>query len=157
MLCYCRVTYLPMSYLYGIKFVGPITTLIQQLREEIHTKPYKQIKWSKMRHVCADTDNYCPPGRLQKLLWDSAYYIAEPLARSIWPFSKIRERAIERAMKHIHYEDEHSRYITIGCVEKPLDMLACWAEDPNGEAFKRHISRVADFVWVAEDGITMQV
>ena len=36
-------------------------------------------------------------------------------------------------------------------------MLACWVEDPNGEAFKKHIPRVADYLWVAEDGITMQV
>ena len=36
-------------------------------------------------------------------------------------------------------------------------MLACWADDPNGEAFKKHIPRVEDYLWVAEDGITMQV
>ncbi|MCD7473305.1 hypothetical protein HAX54_015086 [Datura stramonium] len=39
-------------------------------------------------------------------------------------------------MKHIHYEDENSRYITIGC-RKVLCMLAsCWVEDPNGDYFK---------------------
>lgn len=36
-------------------------------------------------------------------------------------------------------------------------MLACWVEDPHGEAFKKHLSRVADYVWVGEDGIKMQV
>ena len=40
---------------------------------------------------------------------------------------------------------------------QPLMMLACWVEDPNGEAFKKHFPRVADYLWVAEDGITMQV
>ncbi|KAJ8431511.1 hypothetical protein Cgig2_009748 [Carnegiea gigantea] len=59
-------------------------------------------------------------------------------------------------MKHIHYEDENSRYITIGCVEKVLCMLACWVEDPNGDHFKKHIARVPDYVWVAEDGLKMQ-
>ncbi|PON60962.1 Squalene cyclase [Parasponia andersonii] len=155
MFCYCRLTFMPMSYFYGRKFVGPITPLIQQLREEIHLQPYKQIKWSKMRHICAKADNYYPHGRVQRLLWDSVYYVAEPLINT-WPFSKIREKAVEKAMEHIHYEDENSRYITIGCVEKPLMMLACWADDPNGEAFKKHIPRVEDYLWVAEDGITMQ-
>ncbi|XVF74828.1 hypothetical protein PTKIN_Ptkin13bG0142200 [Pterospermum kingtungense] len=59
-------------------------------------------------------------------------------------------------MEMTHYEDESSRYITIGCVEKPLCMLACWVEDPNGIYFKKHLSRVADFVWVGEDGIKIQ-
>ncbi|EXC33649.1 hypothetical protein L484_013846 [Morus notabilis] len=155
MFCYCRLTFMPMSYFYGRKFVGPITPLIMQLREEIYNEPYKQIKWSKMRHVCAKVDNYYPHGRVQRLLWDSVYYIGESVINT-WPFNMIRERAVQKAMEHIHYEDQNSRYITIGCVEKPLMMLACWAEDPNGEAFKKHIPRVADYLWVAEDGITMQ-
>ncbi|KAJ6327893.1 hypothetical protein OIU76_006432 [Salix suchowensis] len=59
-------------------------------------------------------------------------------------------------MKHIHYEDESSRYITIGCVEKALCMLSCWVEDPDGVAFKRHLARVPDYLWVGEDGMKVQ-
>ena len=58
MFCYCRVTYMPMSYLYAKRFVGPITSLILQLREEIHTQPYSEIQWSKMRHLCAKVHIY---------------------------------------------------------------------------------------------------
>lgn len=53
MFCYCRLTYLPMSYLYGKKFVGPITPVIQQIRREIYNEPYEEIKWWKVRHLCA--------------------------------------------------------------------------------------------------------
>ena len=53
MWCYCRLVYLPLSYLYGKRFVCPITPLIQQLREELHTQPYNQINWRKVRHLCA--------------------------------------------------------------------------------------------------------
>jgi beta-amyrin synthase len=35
-------------------------------------------------------------------------------------------------------------------------MLACWVEDPNGDSFKKHIARIPDYIWVAEDGIKMQ-
>lgn len=35
-------------------------------------------------------------------------------------------------------------------------MLACWVEDPNGDAFKKHLARVPDYLWVSEDGMTMQ-
>ena len=36
-------------------------------------------------------------------------------------------------------------------------MLTCWVEDPNGDYFKKHLARIKDFIWVAEDGIKMQV
>ncbi|XP_060671354.1 beta-amyrin synthase 1-like [Ziziphus jujuba] len=121
MMCYTRLTFMPMSYLYGKRFVGPITPLIQQLREEIYNQPYNQIKWAKVRHCCAKEDNYYPHGRLQRLMWDSFYYVAEPLLNSRL-FKRIRESAVQKVLDHIHYEDENSRYITIACVEKPLMM-----------------------------------
>ncbi|KAJ1410211.1 Terpenoid cyclases/protein prenyltransferase alpha-alpha toroid [Sesbania bispinosa] len=59
-------------------------------------------------------------------------------------------------MKHIHYEDENGRYIDNGCVQKALFMLACWVEDPDGDAFKKHLARIPDYLWVSEDGMTVQ-
>ncbi|KAK3219006.1 hypothetical protein Dsin_012976 [Dipteronia sinensis] len=156
MWCYCRLVYMPLSYLYGKRFVGPITPLIQQLREELHTEPYNQINWRKVRHLCAKEDLYYPHPLVQDVLWDSLYIATEPLLTR-WPCNKlIREKALAETMKHIHYEDESSRYITIGCVEKPLCMLACWVEDPNGDAFKKHLARVSDYIWLAEDGMKVQ-
>jgi beta-amyrin synthase len=131
-------------------------------------------------------DLYHPHPLIQDLLWDSLYIFTEPLLTR-WPLNKlVREKALQVTMKHIHYEDENSRYITIGCVEKVmlqsreamesiylfglynstpkaicieqvLCMLACWVEDPNGVYFKKHIARIPDYIWVAEDGIKMQV
>ncbi|TXG69620.1 hypothetical protein EZV62_004555 [Acer yangbiense] len=156
MWCYCRLVYMPLSYLYGKRFVGPITPLIQQLREELHTQTYNQINWRKVRHLCAKEDLYYPHPLVQDVLWDSLYIVTEPLLTR-WPFNKlIREKALQETMKYIHYEDESSRYITIGCVEKPLCMLACWVEDPNGDAFKKHLARVSDYIWLAEDGMKVQ-
>ncbi|KAJ0083458.1 hypothetical protein Patl1_30981 [Pistacia atlantica] len=90
--CYFRTVYMPMSYLYGKKFVAPITPLTLQLREELYCQPYNQINWSRVRHACA----------------------------------------------------------------KVLCMLACWVKDPNGDYFKKHVARIPDYLWVAEDGMKMQ-
>ncbi|XP_011085901.1 beta-amyrin synthase-like [Sesamum indicum] len=155
MMCYCRMVYMPMSYLYGKRFVGPITPLILQLREELYDQPYEQINWRSVRHRCAKEDLYYPHPLIQDLIWDSCYVLTEPLLTR-WPFNKLREKALQVTMKHIHYEDENSRYITIGCVEKVLCMLACWVEDPNGDYFKKHLARIPDYIWVAEDGMKMQ-
>ena len=65
-------------------------------------------------------DIYYPHPLIQDLLWDSLYIFTEPLLTR-WPFNKlVREKALQVTMKHIHYEDENSRYITIGCVEKVM-------------------------------------
>lgn len=45
--------YMPMSYLYGKRFVGPITPLILQLRKELHLQPYEEINWNKARRQYA--------------------------------------------------------------------------------------------------------
>ncbi|KAJ4844510.1 hypothetical protein Tsubulata_006352 [Turnera subulata] len=37
-----------------------------------------------------------------------------------------------------------------------LCMLSCWVEDPEGIAFKKHLARVPDFLWVSEDGMKVQ-
>ncbi|XP_049387802.1 beta-amyrin synthase isoform X13 [Solanum stenotomum] len=153
--CYSRMVYMPMSYLYGKRFVGPITPLILQLREELYDQPYNEINWKRVRHLCAKEDLYYPHPLVQDLMWDSLHLVSEPLLTR-WPFNKLRNKALEVTMKHIHYEDENSRYITIQCVNKVLCMLACWVEDPNGSYFKKHLARVPDYLWVAEDGMKMQ-
>nr|XP_023917386.1 beta-amyrin synthase-like [Quercus suber] len=136
------------TYIYGKRFVGPITPLIDQLREELYNEPYKEINWKSVHHLCTQEDIYYPHPLIQNLFWDSLYIFTKPLLTR-WPFNKlVREKALQVTMKHIHYEDENSRYITIGCVEK--------VEDPNGDYFKKHLARIPDYIWVAEDGIKMQ-
>ena len=47
------MVYLPMSYLYGKRFVGPITPKVLSLRQELYTVPYHEIDWNKSRNTCA--------------------------------------------------------------------------------------------------------
>ncbi|XP_050232805.1 lupeol synthase-like isoform X2 [Mercurialis annua] len=154
MSCFSRNSFAPMSYLYGKRFVCPSTPLILQIRDEIYNEPYNTINWKKARHLCAKEDNLYPKTSMQKLLSDILYTFTESFP-SKWPFNKLREKSVKIAMDHIHYEDENSRYITVGGLIKTFNMLACWVEDPNGEAFKKHLARVPDYMWIAEDGMKM--
>ncbi|PIA37711.1 hypothetical protein AQUCO_03000334v1 [Aquilegia coerulea] len=155
MWCHCRMVYLPMSYLYGKKFVGPITTTVLSLRKEIFTVSYNEIDWNQARNLCAKEDLYYPHPLVQDILWASLHNVVEPILRR-WPAKLLREKALRSAMQHIHYEDDSTRYICLGPVNKVLNMLCCWVEDPNSEAFKLHIPRIYDYLWVAEDGMKMQ-
>ena len=47
---------------------------------------------------------------------------------------------------HVCTQDENTRYVDIGPVNKVLNALACWFENPDSEAFKRHIPRCGVFV-----------
>ncbi|KAK2974076.1 hypothetical protein RJ640_015746 [Escallonia rubra] len=100
-------------------------------------------------------DLYYPHTKIQDLLWDAINYFGEPIV-SRWPFNKLREKAIQKAVELMRYGAEESRYITIGCVEKSLQMMCWWAENPNGDEFKHHLARVPDYLWLAEDGMKMQ-
>lgn len=57
MMRYGRAVYMPMSYLYGKRYVGRITKLVQELRKEIYTDPYHEINWNKARNTCAKVSN----------------------------------------------------------------------------------------------------
>ncbi|KAK4396655.1 Cycloartenol Synthase [Sesamum angolense] len=172
MWCHCRMVYLPMSYLYGKRFVGPITPTVLSLRKELYTVPYHEIDWDIARNECAKMLScvgakysfmlpfhcrriYYPHPVVQDLLWASLHKAVEPVLMR-WPGKKLRDKALRTVMEHIHYEDENTRYICIGPVNKVLNMLCCWVEDPNSEAFKLHLPRIYDYLWLAEDGMKMQ-
>nr|KAJ0211141.1 hypothetical protein LSAT_V11C400209690 [Lactuca sativa] len=117
--------------------------------------PYHDIDWNDARNLCAKEDLYYPHPLIQDILWATLDKFVEPILMR-WPGKKLREKALRTAMEHIHYEDDNTRYICIGPVNKVLNMLCCWAEDPNSEAFKLHLPRIHDYLWLAEDGMKMQ-
>ncbi|KAL3521501.1 hypothetical protein ACH5RR_019650 [Cinchona calisaya] len=99
-------------------------------------------------------DLFHPQSSVLKLVWGCLRKMESIITR--WPASVLRERALKLAMELIHYEDENSQYLCIGTVEKALSLLACWVEDPNSDAYKYHLRRIHDYLWVSEDGMTLQ-
>jgi cycloartenol synthase len=76
---------------------------------------------------------------------------------------KFRRHALQFVIGYIHAEDIQTNYVDIGPVNKALNMLSVYIEcvqsgkDPKKcEEFQRHIPRVDDYLWVAEDGMKMQ-
>nr|AYV65359.1 2,3-oxidosqualene cyclase [Oryza rufipogon] len=156
MSCYIRMVYIPMSYVYGKRFVGPITPVVLELRSELYNDPYDEIDWNKARTQCAKEDMYYPRSSNLDMFWSFLDKFIEPVLLR-WPGRKLREKALATSMRNVHYEDECTRYICLGGVPKALNTLACWVEDPSSEAFKCHIARVYDYLWIAEDGMKMQI
>ncbi|CAI0455219.1 unnamed protein product [Linum tenue] len=125
MWCHCRMVYLPMSYLYGKRFVGPITPTVLSLRKELFNVPFHEVDWNLARNECAKEDLYYPHPLIQDMLWGFLHKFVEPILMT-WPGKKLREKALQTTMEHIHYEDENTRYICIGPVNKGYNGSQAW-------------------------------
>uniref|UniRef100_A0A0D3HKM6 Terpene cyclase/mutase family member n=1 Tax=Oryza barthii TaxID=65489 RepID=A0A0D3HKM6_9ORYZ len=154
--CFCRMVYMPMSYIYAKRFIGPITPTILALREELYDVPYNKINWNNARISCCKDDIIYPPSWFQNIAMASLHKFMEPLF-NMWPMNKLRKRALTNLMDHIHYEDENSNYVGLCPINKVLNMICCWIENPNSNAFRRHLPRIHDFLWLAEDGMKSKV
>ena len=157
--CHCRMVYLPMCYLYGVKFVyarAETDPVIAQLRAELYDEPYESIRWEGTADHVADIDNYSPIHPVMVLgnavlgLWEK---YGGPLLR------RVRAGGLAFAIDYMHAEDEQTNYVCIGPVNKVLNMLCAYhaaGGSTKTEAFQKHLLRVPDYLWVSEDGMKMQ-
>eukprot|EP00039_Didymoeca_costata_P000295 m.45021 g.45021 ORF g.45021 m.45021 type:complete len:725 (+) comp10173_c0_seq4:117-2291(+) len=147
---YCRTVYMPMSYIYGRKFVGSITPLVKELREELILEPYDQVNWPSVRNFVAEEDLYTPHTWALDLFF-SACNLYEKVAPSM-----IRNWALDWVYEVLKKEDEFTNYITIGPVSKMINMLCAFLhEGRESLSFRKHIERIPDYMWMGKDGMKM--
>jgi squalene cyclase len=69
----------------------------------------------------------------------------------------LRNKALASTLDHIRYEDKQTNYISIGPVNKVMDMLCeYYASGGKSEAFRKHQERMYDYLWLASDGMKVQ-
>ncbi|XBH88574.1 hypothetical protein VPH35_075845 [Triticum aestivum] len=153
---FARMVYMPMAYLYGKKFVGPITQTILEIREELYNIPYNEVDWNRARDSCAKEDLKYTRSPVQHIVWTCLNKFVEPML-NVWPFNKLRAISLSNLMKHIYYEDEATYHIGLCPINKALNMICCWVENPNSDAFGAHLPRIYDYLWLSEDGMKAQV
>ena len=161
--CHCRMVYLPMCYLYCKRFTPPdveTDPLLLSLRYELYTSnmKYDDISWDTYRQTCADIDVYSALNPVMKIAQDFLSYY-EYFLPYIPPLQYLRQLGLDFAIQYIQEEDIQTNFIDIGPVNKSLNMLSIWVNsnyDSNHKDFLSHISRIEDYLWVAEDGMKMQ-
>lgn len=158
-----------MSYLYGSKFVGPVTPIVLALRQvrtlteprlthqEIYTQPYESIRWAKQQTNVNPLDIYCPHSRVLDALHAVCHvYEHVPSIPLLSTFIPLRQRALDRVYQLCVYEDENTGYQTLGPVSKAFNMVVRFArEGAESEAFKQHRIKVENFLWLSKDGLMM--
>ena len=161
MWCHARMVYLPMGYLYGTRYVydkAESDPLILELRKEIYCESYDTIDWCKTRHWVAPMDNYSPIPWFMKTLQNilakyENWFVFQPLK------NYIRQYGLLFSLEYMHAEDLQTNYIDIGPVNKVLNMISMYhasGNNINDEEVVKHLMRVQDYLWIAEDGMKMQ-
>lgn len=159
--CHCRMVYLPMGYLYCARYTPKVEEdpLLLSLRKELYLQDYDGIDFNAYRQTCADIDDYSTLNSLLKVFQD-IMVLYEKLLTLVPFLQSFRKAANAFAMAYIHAEDAQTNCIDIGPVNKALNMLAEFVDggcDAMNPKFRMHIPRVDDYLWVAEDGVKMQV
>jgi hypothetical protein len=150
-----------MCYVYCKRFVPDVASdpVLLSLREELYQQDYDSINWDAYRQTCADIDEYSPLHPVMKVAQDLLAVYETYLLPYCAPLRRLRERALAFCIEYIHAEDHQTNYVDIGPVNKALNMLSVWVDaggDLTCEAMQRHIPRIDDYLWVAEDGMKMQ-
>jgi len=159
--CHARMVYLPMCYVYCKRYTPNVAAdpLLQALRRELYPQSYENIDWNAFRQTCADIDEYSPLAPVMKVAQDVCAVYENYLLPRFSVLQSLREAALKFVIEYIHAEDKQTNYVDIGPVNKSLNMLSVWidgGQDATKEAFQRHIPRIDDYLWVAEDGMKMQ-
>eukprot|EP00921_Rhytidocystis_pertsovi_P009409 GHVQ01015140.1.p1 GENE.GHVQ01015140.1~~GHVQ01015140.1.p1 ORF type:complete len:968 (+),score=67.33 GHVQ01015140.1:399-3302(+) len=72
---HCRFVFLPISYLYGLKFSCRQTPLVMEIRSELCPEGYDNVNWNEARRMAsADTDQYQPISRVCRWLFEVLHY-----------------------------------------------------------------------------------
>jgi len=148
--CHCRMVYLPMSYIYARRTTCAETDLVRALRRELYTTDYDKIDWAAQKNNISSLDMYNPHTLLLKAI-NGSLGIYEKI-HSKW----LRDKAIDFTFDQIRYEDEQTKYIDIGPVNKVVNMLCVWDREGKSPNFYKHADRLLDYLWLSHDGMKMQ-
>ncbi|KIP08795.1 hypothetical protein PHLGIDRAFT_87649 [Phlebiopsis gigantea 11061_1 CR5-6] len=145
-----RTVYIPMSYLYGIRYKMEENDLILALREELYPTNYYQIDWPAQRNNVAAADLYMP----HTMVLNTMYGILGAYEQCVIP--PLRRVALDKCYKLIVQEDENTGYQTLGPVSKMMNLIVrAHVDGTESEAYKRHMAARDDFMWVGAEGMMM--
>ncbi len=148
--CHCRAVYLPMSYLYGVRFQGPLDETIRDLRAELFAGRFDEIDWEETRDDVSETDAYVPHSLSLKAANRVLNALEKPFARTM------RRRALRYVLDQIRQEDENTDFICIGPINKLFHHLVWAIERPGGVESQAHLERLRDYLYADEEGVRMQ-
>jgi lanosterol synthase len=147
-----RQVFLPMSYIWSKRFIGPSTPLTEKLRQELYVQPYELIDFAAHRNSISAVDNYHPKSWVLNFINVLLVLIWIPLLRT----ASLAKRAEAWVWRLVQYEDDNTDYAGLGPVNAPMNTLCCYIEEgPDSHSFQRHLDRLNDYMWMKNEGMLM--
>jgi len=147
---HCRMVYIPMSYMYGIKWQCEETDLILSLRQELYCQDYNTIDWPAQRNNVAKPDLYVA----HSFVLDTLYNVLSIYEQCAFP--PLRRMALKEAYNLICMEDENTNYQGLAPVNKVMNMVVRYIVDgKDSEAYREHMRTRDDFLWIGPEGMRM--
>jgi lanosterol synthase len=118
--------------------------------QEIYIQPYKSIDWPAQRNNIAKGDAYAP----HTAVLDTLFAIVGAYECCAVP--PIRKAGLDFVYNLVVKEDENTSYQNVGPVNKMLNLIVRhYVDGPDSDAFKQHVRRCNDFLWLSPEGMTM--
>ncbi|GJJ11226.1 hypothetical protein Clacol_005458 [Clathrus columnatus] len=145
-----RQVYIPMSYIYGLRYQAPESSIILELRKELYVEDYYKIDWPKQRNNVCSVDVYAPHTKLLDFLNGvlGAYEMC-----GIPP---LRRKALDVVYRMICEEDDNTSYQDLGPVNKMVNLVCRFlVEGKDSVAYEMHKLKRKDFLWIGPQGMRM--
>lgn len=147
-----RQVFLPMSFLWSRRWSGKETPLVRSLRAELFVEDYAIIKWSSSRNSIHPKDNY----HQKTWILIAAFWVIANIWTPLLRPSVLKKKAEDWVWKLIQMEDKNTDYSNLGPVNGPMNFLVCYiVEGADSYSVRRHRERMADFLWVKDEGMLM--
>ena len=116
----------------------------------MYTQNYYSIDWPAQRSYVNPVDLYTP----HSYLLEGLYKIIDTYEQCVFP--PLRRAGIRRAYERCVLEDENTDCQDLGPVNKMMNQIVRFhADGPESDAFKRHVARRHDFLWLGREGLMM--
>lgn len=145
-----RAVFLPMSLIWSKRWTYKETPLVRQLRQELFAEPYETIDWATHCNTIYEKDNYHPKSWLLK----TANWFLTNFHIPFFRTASLVKSAEDWVWKLIQMEDKNTDYSDLAPVNAPMNFIACYIkEGPDSYSVRRHRERMADYLWVKDEGM----
>ncbi|CAD6627752.1 CEI_1a_G0023840.mRNA.1.CDS.1 [Saccharomyces cerevisiae] len=146
-----RGVYIPVSYLSLVKFSCPMTPLLEELRNEIYTKPFEKINFSNNRNTVCGVDLYYPHSTTLNIA-NSFVVFYEKYLRNRFIYSLSKKKVYDLIKTELQNTDS----LCIAPVNQAFCALVTLIEEGvDSEAFQRLQYRFKDALFHGPQGMTI--
>ncbi|KAF8991828.1 terpene synthase [Cyathus striatus] len=143
----------PMSYLYRVRFVAPLTDLGINLRKELYVEDYETIDWPKWRDATAQGDEHVGISTVMKI----AFYFFNNFVEK-YPIGPLVRRALHRVYEQSRFELENTNYYTIvSCCAALHLIVQSHANGIESETVKKQKEAIKGYLWMSPEGMHVTV